>query len=76
MPKKSEKPPKLEVNAIRDGIEGFQHSILDYLQVQVAALKKFIRSRGVSVDDELDKFSKATESNWKEAVEEIEKKLE
>lgn len=74
-PKEHERP-KIDVNAIRDGMEEFQHSILDYLQGEVAALNKFVSSKGVSIEGELDRFNEATETAWKETVERIEEKLE
>jgi hypothetical protein len=73
LPPKPKEPatPKMDVEAIRDGIDEFQHSILDHLHGEVAALKKFVRSKGVSVDTELNRFVEATETAWNEAVEAI-----
>lgn len=51
---------KIDVNAIRDGIEEYQHSIIEHLQGEVAALKTFIRSNGSSVDNELNRFVEVT----------------
>jgi hypothetical protein len=74
-PKEQEKTT-IDVNSIREGIEEFQHSILDYLQVEVAALNKFVRSKGISIEDELDRFNEATVAAWRKAVERIEEKLQ
>jgi hypothetical protein len=73
---KEQENPSIDVNAIRDGIEEFQHSILDYLQAEAAALNKFVRSKGISIEDELGRFNEATLAAWREVVERIEEKLE
>lgn len=78
VPRKPKEPPKpkMDVKAIRDRMEETGHSILDHLQGELAALKKFIRSKGLSVVDVLDEFEEKTEAGWKEVIEAIESKLE
>jgi hypothetical protein len=73
---KEQENPTIDVKAIRAGIEEFQHSILDYLQVEAAALNKFIRSKGISIEGELGRFNEATLAAWRKVVERIEEKLE
>lgn len=68
--------PKMDVEAIRDRVEETGHSILDHLHGELAALKKFIRSKGFSAVEVLDEFVERTEAGWKEAIERIEEKLE
>lgn len=68
--------PKMDVEAIRERIEETGHSILDHLQGELAALKKFIRSKGLAATEILDEFEESTETRWKEAIEEIESKFE
>jgi hypothetical protein len=46
------------------------------LQGEVAALKKWLRSKGISAGETLDEFADAAETSWKEIVDEIEKVLE
>ncbi|QNI36870.1 hypothetical protein [Edaphobacter albus] len=78
VPRKPKEPPKpkMDVEAIRERIEETGHSILDHLQGELAALKKFIRSKGLSAVEALDEFAESTEAGWKEAIEAIEDKLE
>lgn len=73
---KQPEKPEIDVDAIREGIEEYQHSIIDHLQGEVAALKKFIRGKGVSADKALDRFAEATEEAWNESAQAIMKDLE
>jgi hypothetical protein len=68
--------PKMDVEAIRERMEETGHSILDHLQGELAALKKFIRSKGLSVTEILDGFGESVETGWKEAVDAVENQLE
>lgn len=78
VPRKPKQPPKpkMDVEAIRDRIEETGHSIVEHLHGELAALKKFIRSKGLSDVEVLDEFAERTEAGWREAVEAIEDKLE
>lgn len=42
----------------------------------MAALKKFIRSKGLTVDKELNRFVEAIETAWDEAIKAIRENLE
>lgn len=64
-----------DAEAVRNGIEEYQHSILDHLRGEVVALKKFAHSRGVSIGSELDEFLELIELGWSKAVERIDRKL-
>jgi hypothetical protein len=77
-PRKPKEPPKpkMDVEAIRERVEEAEHSLLDHLHGEIVALKKFLRSKGLSDTEVLDEFTKSTEMSWKEAVEAIDKKLE
>lgn len=68
--------PKIDVEEVREHIEAVHHSLIDHLNGEVAALKKWLRSKGVSAEDPLDEFAEATETSWKAAVQAIEEKLE
>jgi hypothetical protein len=46
------------------------------VQGELAALKKFLRSKGVSAAEDLDGFAEGVEKSWKDAVEAIEEKLD
>jgi hypothetical protein len=75
-PKPKEPPkPQIDVEAVRARIEEAQHTILDHLQGEIAALKKFLSSKGVPTSEELDSFAEATETSWKHVVEAVEEKL-
>lgn len=77
-PRKPKEPPKpkMDVNAIRERIEEAEHSLIEHLQGEIAALKKFLRSKNFPDTEVLDEFTKSTETSWKEAVEAIEEKFE
>ena len=76
-PKEPEKP-KINVEQVREHIDAVHHSIIDHLNGEIAILKKYLKSKGVSqsTSGSLDKFCKATEAGWKDAVEAIDKALE
>lgn len=46
------------------------------MHAELAGLKKWLRSKGVSANEPLDEFSDQAEASWKAAVEAIEHKLE
>lgn len=73
-----EKPakPKLDVEAVRERIEQAKHSIVDHIYGEIAALKKFLRSKEVSTDEPLDEFRDAIEASWRTTVEAVEQKLD
>jgi len=73
---KEPEKPKINVEAIRNRIDETQHSILEHIQAEVAALKKFIRKEGVSADAPMDEFAESVEESWKSAVEAIEENLD
>ncbi|RZU39311.1 hypothetical protein [Edaphobacter modestus] len=68
-PKEPEKP-KIDVEEVREHIAAVHHSIIDHINGEIAILKKYLKSKGVSAAaaNALDEFSKATESGWKEAT--------
>jgi hypothetical protein len=76
--RKPKEPPKpeIDVDAVRERVEEAQHAILDHLKGEIAGLKKFLRSKGVPIGEELDNFADTTETSWKQVVGAIEEKLE
>jgi hypothetical protein len=76
--RKPKEPPKpeIDVDAVRERVEEAQHAILDHLEGEIAGLKKFLRSKGVPISEELDNFADTTETSWKQVVGAIEEKLE
>jgi hypothetical protein len=77
-PRKPKEPPKpkMDVKVIRERIEETEHSLIDHLQGEIAALKNFLRSKDLNGVEVLDEFTKSIETSWKGAVEAIEEKLE
>jgi hypothetical protein len=77
-PRKPKDPPKpkMDVEAIRERLEEAEHSLMEHFQGEIAALKKFLRSKNFPDTEVLDEFTKSTEMNWKEAVESIEERFE
>lgn len=67
--------PMVDVGAVRDRIEEAQQSVLDHIREEIAALKKFLRGKGISAS-ELDEFTETAATSWKQAVETIEEKLD
>jgi hypothetical protein len=76
-PKEPEKP-KIDVEEIREHITAVHCSIIEHTNGEIAILKKYLKSKGVSpsTSGSLDKFCKTTEAGWKDAVETIDKALE
>lgn len=76
-PKEPEKP-KIDAEAVREHIDAVHHSIIDHLNGEIAVLKKYLNSKGVSPSaaDALDEFSKMAETGWKDVVEAIEETLD
>jgi hypothetical protein len=74
-PKEPEKP-KIDAEEVREHFAAVQHSMVEHRQGEVAVLKKWLRSKGVSAGETLDEFADAAETSWKEAVESIDGLLE
>ena len=76
-PKEPEKP-KIDAEAVRGHIDAVHHSIIEHINGEIAVLKKYLKSKGVSSSaaDALDEFSSTTETGWKAAVEAIDDMLE
>ena len=76
-PKEPEKP-KIDAAEVREHIAAVHHSIIEHINGEIAILKKYLKSKGVSpsTSGSLDEFCKTTEAGWKDAVEAIEKALE
>lgn len=73
-PKAPEKS-KIKVEEVRERIASVHHSLTDYLQSEIAVLRKWLSSEGISADEPLEEFTENTETNWKKAVKAIEEKL-
>jgi hypothetical protein len=71
-PKEPEKP-KIDVEEIREHIDAVHHSIMEHINGEIAVLKKYLKSKGVSqsASGSLDDFCKATEAGWKDTVKSI-----
>ena len=74
-PRATSKPAKPSVNVeeVRERLATVQQSSIDQLSGDIAILKKYLKSMGVSADaaDELDRLCKATEKSWAAASEAI-----
>lgn len=68
--------PSIDAEAVRERIEEAGHSIIEHLNEEVSALKKFLRSKGVSAGEALDEFTEATEASWKATIDVIQATLE
>jgi hypothetical protein len=73
-PREPEKP-KIDTEEVREHLATVHHSIIEHLQGEVAALKKWLNSKGISAGETLAEFADAAETSWQEAVESIERKL-
>jgi hypothetical protein len=69
-PKEPEKP-KIDTEEVREHLASVHHSMIEHMQGEVAVLKKWLRSKGVSASQPLDEFADAAETSWKEAVDAI-----
>ncbi len=76
-PKEPEKP-KIDVEEVREHIDAVHHSIIEHINGEIAVLKKYLKSKGVTSSSagSLDEFCRTTEAGWKDAVEAIDKALE
>lgn len=65
--------PAIDIEAIRERLTTAHHSSMEQLSGDVAVLKKYLRSQGVSASaiEDLDELCEATEKRWAEVVEEM-----
>ena len=74
-PRQPPKPakPAIDIEAVRERLTTAQQSSMDQLSGDIAVLKKYLRSKGVSASaiDTLDDLCEETEKRWAEVVAEI-----
>lgn len=63
--------PSINVEEVRERLVAVQHSSMDQLSGDIAALKKYLKSEGVDAADELDRLCKATEERWQAVTDRI-----
>ncbi|WP_035348210.1 hypothetical protein [Edaphobacter aggregans] len=65
--------PAIDVEAIRERLTTAQHSSMDQISGDIAVLKKYLRSKGVSASaiNALDDLCEETEKRWADVVEQI-----
>nr|AOS95176.1 hypothetical protein [uncultured bacterium] len=79
-PVKPKAPPKPKYDAaeVRERIESIHQSAIEHLSGEIAVLKKYLNSKGVSLDaiQELDNFVMDVQDRWGVAAEAIDATLE
>ena len=63
--------PSLNVEELREHRVAAQHSSMDQLSSDIAILKKYLKSKGVDSDAELDDLYETTKNRWAAAVKAI-----
>jgi hypothetical protein len=67
--------PSINVEEVRERLTMAQQDSMDQLSGDITILKKYLKSKGIDAADELDRFCKATERRWEDAIEAISKLL-
>jgi len=70
--------PKYDITEVREHIESIHQSVIEHLNSEIAILKKYLKSKGVSEDaaQELDDFVMDVQDRWGVAAEALDAMLE